>query len=76
MLNYKILRRFYSGAIVFEWELHGQGPHFAKMAIVAEIKQNGGRRFIGIVRLIVEPDFKKGEFAVMVHDDYQGKGLA
>src|SRR5512137_1168357 len=47
-----------------------------EMAIVAEIKQNGGRRLIGIVRLIIEPDFKKGEFAVIVHDDYQGKGLA
>jgi acetyltransferase len=47
-----------------------------EMAIVAEIKQNGGKRFIGIVRLIIEPDFKKGEFAVIVHDDYQGKGLA
>jgi acetyltransferase len=47
-----------------------------EMAIVAEIKQNEKRRIIGIVRLIIEPDFKKGEFAVIVHDDYQGKGLA
>ncbi|HET6490532.1 MAG TPA: GNAT family N-acetyltransferase [Syntrophales bacterium] len=47
-----------------------------EMAIVAEIKQNEKKRFIGIVRLIIEPDFKKGEFAVIVHDDFQGKGLA
>ena len=47
-----------------------------EMAIVAEVKQNEKKRFIGMVRLIVEPDFKKGEFAVIVHDDYQGSGLA
>lgn len=47
-----------------------------EMAIVAEIKQGEKRRIVGIVRLIIEPDFKKGEFAVIVHDDFQGKGLA
>jgi acetyltransferase len=26
-------------------------------------------------RLIMEPDFKSGEFAILVHDRYQGKGL-
>jgi acetyltransferase len=47
-----------------------------EMAIVAEMKEGDKRRLIGIVRLIIEPDFKKGEFAVIVHDDFQGKGLA
>jgi acetyltransferase len=47
-----------------------------EMAIVAEIKLNGGKRFVGMVRLIIEPDFKKGEFAIIVHDDFQGRGLA
>jgi acetyltransferase len=46
------------------------------MALVAEIKERDRRRLIGIVRLIIEPDFKKGEFAVIVHDEFQGKGLA
>ena len=32
------------------------------------------RRIIGIGRLIIDPD-QKGEFAVLVHDDFQGKGL-
>ncbi len=47
-----------------------------EMAVVAEIRNQDRRRLIGIVRLIIEPDFKKGEFAVIVHDDFHGKGLA
>jgi len=46
-----------------------------EMAIVGEVREGDKRRIIGIGRLIIEPDFKKGEFAVVVHDDYQGKGL-
>jgi acetyltransferase len=46
-----------------------------EMAIVAELKQDGKKRIIGIGRLIVEPDFKNAEYAVLVHDNYQGKGL-
>jgi len=46
-----------------------------EMAIVGEVREGERRRIIGIGRLIIEPDFKKGEFAVVVHDDYQGKGL-
>ncbi len=46
-----------------------------EMAIVAELKEGTRRRIIGIGRLIIEPDFRSGEYAVLVHDDYQGKGL-
>ena len=46
-----------------------------EMAIVGEVREREKRRIIGIGRLIIEPDFKRGEFAVVVHDDYQGKGL-
>jgi len=46
-----------------------------EMAIVGEVREREKRRIIGIGRLIIEPDFKKGEFAVVVHDDYQGRGL-
>ncbi|OPY58052.1 MAG: Acetyltransferase Pat [Syntrophorhabdaceae bacterium PtaU1.Bin034] len=46
-----------------------------EMAIVAEIKEGNKRKLVGIGRLILEPDLKKGEFAVLVHDSYQGKGL-
>jgi len=33
------------------------------------------KRIIGTVRLIIQPDFSSGEFAVMVHDRFQGRGL-
>lgn len=46
-----------------------------EMAIVGEVKEHGKRRIVGIGRLIMDPDFRDGEFAVVVHDDYQGKGL-
>jgi len=46
-----------------------------EMAMVAETHMNGKRRIIGISRLIVDPDGRKAEYAIVVHDDFQGKGL-
>ena len=46
-----------------------------EMAIVAEIREGQKRKIVGIGRLIAEPPFDAAEFAVLVHDDYQGKGL-
>ncbi len=46
-----------------------------EMAIVAEVRDGGKRKLIGIGRLIIDREFKSGEFAVLVHDDYQSKGL-
>jgi len=45
-----------------------------EIAIAAEVTKGEERRFAGISRLIIEPDMK-GQFAVIVHDDYQGTGL-
>ena len=45
------------------------------MAIVAEVKEKGKRRIIGVARLIRNPVFVTAEFAVLVHDAYQGRGL-
>jgi acetyltransferase len=47
-----------------------------EMTIVAEVKQGGKRRIAGIGSFIIEPDTDRCEFAILVHDDYQGKGLA
>ena len=46
-----------------------------EMAIVAELKEGEKKRIIAIGRVIIEPDFRFGEFAIVVHDDFQGKGL-
>jgi acetyltransferase len=46
-----------------------------EMAIVAESRESKKRRILGIGRLIIEPEGKSGEFAVVVHDDFHGKGL-
>ena len=46
------------------------------MAIVAEVKEKGKRRIIGVARLIKNPPmFATAEFAVLIHDAYQGLGL-
>jgi acetyltransferase len=46
-----------------------------EMAIVAELRTGEKRRIIGVGRVLVEPDFKSGEYAAIVHDDFHGKGL-
>jgi acetyltransferase len=45
-----------------------------EIAIIAELKQ-GDKQIIGVVRVIVDPDGKSGEFAVLVSDKWQGFGL-
>ncbi|PKQ16449.1 MAG: acetyl-CoA synthetase [Actinobacteria bacterium HGW-Actinobacteria-7] len=46
-----------------------------EMAIVAELTQGKKKRIIGVGRLMGEADRGRGEFAVLVHDEFQGKGL-
>jgi acetyltransferase len=44
-----------------------------QVAIVAELKDN--KQIVGAGRVIAEPDGKKGEFAVLVADQWQSLGL-
>ncbi len=47
-----------------------------EMAVVAEYRPlHGRRRIIGVSRLTVNPDWESGEAAVLVIDEFQGKGL-
>lgn len=46
-----------------------------EIAIVAEVKKDGKKKMIGGSRLISEPDSGRGQFAILVHDDYQRMGL-
>jgi acetyltransferase len=46
-----------------------------EIAIVAELTKGRKKRIIGVGRLIAEVDRGRSEFAVIVHDDYQHRGL-
>ena len=46
-----------------------------EMAIIAEYTKGGKKRNIGVGRLIIEPGEKRAEFAVVVADEFHGKGL-
>ncbi len=46
-----------------------------EMAIIAEVHEGVKKKEIGVGRLILEPGRKRGEFAVVVADEYQRKGL-
>jgi len=46
-----------------------------EISIVAEKIDEGSRKIIGMVRLIVEPDGERGEIAVVVGDPWQNFGL-
>jgi acetyltransferase len=46
-----------------------------EMTLVAEVRRGPGKKLIGMGGLMIEPDFKHGEFAIVIHDQYQGKGI-
>ena len=46
-----------------------------EIGIVAELEEEGRRKILGVMRLIIEPDGKTGEVAFIVADPWQGLGL-
>lgn len=44
-------------------------------AIVAELNEGGSRKILGVVRISLESDGKRGEIAFIVADPWQGLGL-
>ncbi len=71
--------RFYQTIKTITHEMHARFCNIdydREMAIVAEVKEKGKRRIIGIASFVIEPDSRKCEFSVLVHDDYQGRGLS
>lgn len=46
-----------------------------EIAIVAEHAANGARELVGVGRLIADPDHETVEYAVLVRDDWQDRGL-
>ena len=45
------------------------------MAIVAEVNQAGERKLAGVGRLEADADHRDAEYAVLIADDWQGRGL-
>lgn len=46
-----------------------------EMAIVAEVEEPMGPAFVGVGRLVADPDHEVAEFAVLVADAWQGRGV-
>jgi len=46
-----------------------------EIAIIAEYNLNDRKRNVGVGRLIIDPEVKTGEFAIVVADDFQNNGL-
>ena len=65
----------------FFWQSHEVASRYCyidydrELAIVAEIGEGPDRRFIGVGRLAAEPGRTSAEYAVLVQDAWQDKGL-
>ncbi len=46
-----------------------------EIAIIAEVMEGPKKRIAGVARLMGDPERGAGEFATLIHDDFQGKGL-
>jgi len=83
----EMFRKFSEEAIRYRFfELIKDTPHRVRarycnidyereIAIVAELAEKGRRYILGVARLTMEPDKKKGEIAFIVADPYQSLGL-
>lgn len=65
----------------FHWESHEVATRYCfidyerELAIVAEQEHEGERRLLGVGRLITEADRRSAEYAVLVCDAWQNRGL-
>ncbi len=65
----------------FQWESHDVATHYCfidydrEVAIVAELEEDGERKLLGVGRLVADPDLETVEYAVLIADAWQEKGL-
>jgi acetyltransferase len=74
-----IRSRFYQNLKHISHALHVRSCNIdydREMAIVAETREGSKKRLIGIGSLVIEAGGTLGEFSVIVHDAFQGRGLA
>ncbi|MGB3975066.1 MAG: GNAT family N-acetyltransferase [bacterium] len=66
---------------MFHWESHDVATRYCyidydrEIAIIAEHADQNGRKLLGVGRLVCEPGNEVGEYAVLVADKWQNKGL-
>ncbi len=66
---------------LFQWKHHETATRYCfidydrEIAIVAEVEEDGSQKLIGVGRLIADPDHETVEYAVLVTDAWQDRGL-
>lgn len=65
----------------FQWAYHEVAVRYCfidydrEIAIVTELNDNGNRKLLGVGRLVADPDLESVEYAVLITDVWQDKGL-
>ncbi|MBN1755831.1 bifunctional acetate--CoA ligase family protein/GNAT family N-acetyltransferase [bacterium] len=65
----------------FQWRTHEVASRYCfndydrEIAIVAELEDEGQHKFLGVGRMVSDPDLESAEYAILVADAYQNKGL-
>lgn len=65
----------------FHWETHKVATRYCfidydrEIAIVAELNEGGKRKLLGVGRLVADPGHESVEYAILVADGWQNKGL-
>lgn len=65
----------------FQWAYHEVAVRYCfidydrEIAIVVEYNENGTRKLLGVGRLVADPDLETVEYAVLITDAWQNKGL-
>jgi len=65
----------------FHWDSHDVATRYCfidydrEIGIVAELNDGDRRRLLGVGRLVADPDHENVEYAVLVTDDWQNRGL-
>ena len=65
----------------FQWQSHQAAVRYCfidydrEIAMVAELERDGRRELLGVGRLIADPDHESVEYAVLVTDQWQNRGL-
>ncbi len=65
----------------FQWQSHQAAVRYCfidydrEIAMVAELEREGKRELVGVGRLVADPDHENVEYAVLVSDSWQNKGV-